>query len=185
MNRTRIIPALVAALCAVCGCSSKPSAEAQPQVRLTFRSVQDPIHELCIDDTYHRTHYFTGPLVRFEHSTITLNGSPSSAEKLLDWAKERTRARQNRRCGCRFHPTACSWQKMPFCRLCGRCRTSNCGKSIPILAAERDRWRSRCLDARLDGIVGITSRCAHQPNDHVTDTIENLAIAALVNRSTV
>jgi hypothetical protein len=89
MNRTRIIPALVAALCAVCGCSSKPSAEAQPQVRLTFRSVQDPIHELCIDDTYHRTHYFTGPLVRFEHSTITLNGSPSSAEKLLDWAKER------------------------------------------------------------------------------------------------
>jgi len=89
MNRIRIIPVLVVALCAVDGCSPKPSAEAQPQVWVTFQSVQDPIHELCIDDTYHRTHYFTGPLVRFEHSTIKLNGSPSSAEKLLDWAEER------------------------------------------------------------------------------------------------
>jgi hypothetical protein len=89
MNRSRVISALIAALCIVLGCSQKPSPEAQPQARVTFQSVQDPVHELCMDDTLHRTDYFTGPIVRFEHSTIVLNGSPSSAEELLDWAKKK------------------------------------------------------------------------------------------------
>lgn len=87
MNSTPIISALAAALCAALGCSSKPSPQTKRQV--TFQSVQDPVHELCMDDTLHRTDYFTVPDVRFEHSTLTLNGSPLSQDGLLDWANKK------------------------------------------------------------------------------------------------
>lgn len=88
MNKAATASICVAALCMVVGCSSKPSPEARSQARVVFQSVQDPMRELCTDDSSHQTDYFTGPLVRFEGSTIVLNGVPSSAGELLGWAKK-------------------------------------------------------------------------------------------------
>ena len=89
MNKASTASIRVAALMIMVGCSSKPLPEGRSQARVVFQSVQDPIRELCTDDTSHRTDYFTGLLVRFEASTIVLNGARSSAGDLLGWAQKK------------------------------------------------------------------------------------------------
>ena len=89
MNKAPAASIYVTVLCFVVGCSSKPSPVVPSQARVVLKSVQDPIRELCTDDTFHRTDYFTRPLVRFVGSAIELNGAPSSAEELLGWAQKK------------------------------------------------------------------------------------------------
>jgi len=66
-------------------CSSKPSLETPPQIRVVFEPVSDPVRELCTDDSSHRTDYINVPLVRFAGSTMELNGVSLSEPELLDW----------------------------------------------------------------------------------------------------
>ena len=80
---------LCAFFCLMLGCSSTPRLEIAPQVRVAFQPVPDPSRELCTDDTHNRTNYVNVPLVRFEGSTMELNGVPSSESKLLNWAREK------------------------------------------------------------------------------------------------
>jgi hypothetical protein len=139
MNKASTASIRVAALCMIMvGCSSKTLPEGRSQARVVFQSVQDPIRELCTDDTSHRSDYFTGPLVRFEASTIVLKGAghrpgTSSAER-----RKNTSARRSRRSGSNFHRTACYWLKALFCGSSNRCLTLSYGGSTPNLIAATD-----------------------------------------------
>jgi hypothetical protein len=54
-----------------------------------FEEVQNPLRELCTDDTLSRTEYVNVPLVRMEGTKIALNGASVSAKDLLDWAQKK------------------------------------------------------------------------------------------------
>ena len=71
------------------GCSPKAPLVNSPKVRVVFETIQDPLQELCRDDTLGQIGYINVPLVRFARSTIELNGVASSERELLDWAQKR------------------------------------------------------------------------------------------------
>jgi hypothetical protein len=89
MKQLSLLSTCILTLCLIPSCSPNPPLELSPQVRVVFQPVSDPVRELCTDDTLNRTDYINVPLVRFVGSTIELNGTPSSAGELLDWARKK------------------------------------------------------------------------------------------------
>ena len=89
------MPLIICAL-AVCfwgGCQSKSalqSAKTSPitPLHVSFIPVEDPVSQLCYDDTLSRTEWFNAPVVRFSGPTIDLFGRKATTKELQDWAKE-------------------------------------------------------------------------------------------------
>jgi hypothetical protein len=81
------------AVCFQGGCQSKPplqTATTSPiaPLHVSFIPVEDPICQLCTDDTLSRTEWFNVPVVRFSGGAIDLFGRTTTARDLQDWAKE-------------------------------------------------------------------------------------------------
>ena len=86
------MPLIICAL-AVCfwgGCQSKPalqSAKTSPIAppHVSFIPVEDPVSQLCTDDTRSRTEWFNVPVVRFSGAAIDLFGRTATTKNLQDW----------------------------------------------------------------------------------------------------
>ena len=80
------------ALCFWAGCSPKSASTkkaiptASPQI--SFILVEDPVNQLCYDDTASRTEWFNAPVVRFSGDTIDLFGRPGTPKDLEDWVSK-------------------------------------------------------------------------------------------------
>ena len=59
---------------------------ASPHV--SFIPVEDPISQLCTDDTLSRTEWFNVPVVRFSGTAIVLFGRTTTTHDLQEWAKD-------------------------------------------------------------------------------------------------
>jgi hypothetical protein len=145
------------------GCSSKPLPEARSQARVAFQSVQDPIRELCTDDSSHRTDYFTGPLVRFEASTVVLNGAPHRAGELLGWADKKYERSVEPTLWVQVSPDSVPIAESALLQLIQALRLIfNSNKLTPALLAlssERPSNNSACWrDPSCHGIVGVIVR---------------------------
>lgn len=75
------------------GCQSKPelqSAKMSPIAppHVSFIPVEDPISQLCTDDTMSRTEWFNVPVVRFSGAAIDLFGRTTTPHDLQEWAKK-------------------------------------------------------------------------------------------------
>jgi hypothetical protein len=91
---TRIAALTVAScliLSVVLGCRKEKALQESQQPKVTYRSVANPLLEMCTDDSESRTEYFNVPVVRFEGSAIRLNGKSTSANDLQDWAMRKYR----------------------------------------------------------------------------------------------
>lgn len=90
MNRLAVVCCCLSALFLMPGCS-QPAGVSAAQVRLVYQQVQDPVRELCTDDTMSITQYVNVPLVRFVGTTINLNGNAVSQEQLVTWTEHNYR----------------------------------------------------------------------------------------------
>jgi hypothetical protein len=87
------MPLMICAL-AVCvwsGCQSKSglqSAKADPVTpqRVSFIPVNNPVDQLCYDDTRSRTEWFNAPVAKFSGTAIDLLGRPATTSDLQNWA---------------------------------------------------------------------------------------------------
>jgi len=84
---TAITTAFLIALGNVIGCRNENGTQGTAEVQVSYRAVQNPVSEMCTDDSESRTEYFNVPLVRFDGPRISLNGRPTSASELLAWAQ--------------------------------------------------------------------------------------------------
>ena len=81
------------AVCLWTGCHSKPALPSDKTGSMTpldvsFIPVDDPVSEMCYDDTHSRTEWFNVPNVRFSGNAIVLNGRTTTANDLREWAKK-------------------------------------------------------------------------------------------------
>lgn len=81
------------ALCFSGGCSSTapvPTATSSPAAPLhaSFIPVENPVRELCTDDTLSQTEWFNHPVVRFSGTAIDLNARAVTTKELHDWASK-------------------------------------------------------------------------------------------------
>ncbi len=89
------MPVIICAL-AVCfwgGCQSKSAlqtAKTSPiaPLHVSFIPVEDPISQLCTDDTLSQTEWFNVPVVRFSGTAIDLFGRTTTTHDLQHWAKK-------------------------------------------------------------------------------------------------
>jgi len=75
------------------GCSSKPSVPAPQQhlaapLHALFIPVENPVGEMCRDDTFSLTEWFNVPVARFAGTAINLNGRDVTADGLYGWAEK-------------------------------------------------------------------------------------------------
>ena len=87
------MPLIICALaaCSWSGCQSKSalqSATAGPTSprHVSFIFVNDPVDQLCYDDTRSRTEWFNVPVAKFSGAAIDLLGRPATTKVLQDWA---------------------------------------------------------------------------------------------------
>ncbi len=79
------------AVCFSVGCSSRsslptPMASPMASLHVTFIPVDNPVDQLCYDDTLSRTEWFNAPVAKFSGAAIDLFGRPVTTKDLQDWA---------------------------------------------------------------------------------------------------
>jgi hypothetical protein len=79
------------AVCLWGGCSSKsslPAPKASPTAPLhvSLIPVENPVDQLCYDDTLSRTEWFNVPIAKFSGTAIDLLGRPATTKDLQHWA---------------------------------------------------------------------------------------------------
>lgn len=91
-KRITPVPLCGMALSILVGCSPKspttPNTGSLTPLHVKFISVDNPVAEMCTDDTLTRTEWFNVPVARFSGTAITIFGRGTTAQELQDWAKK-------------------------------------------------------------------------------------------------
>jgi len=88
-----MVLAIALLLCVLSGCSSKPIAESRhpnptAPASMQFVPVQNPVRELCTDDTLSHTEWFNHPVVVFSGNVIQVGGQAATLESLRESASK-------------------------------------------------------------------------------------------------
>ena len=91
MPRTVISSTLL--LCLLSACSSKPNVELSQSsptasASTSFIRAQNPVRELCMDDTLSRTEWFNQPVVAFIGNEIQVGGKAATIDSLKESASK-------------------------------------------------------------------------------------------------